>query len=201
MENESLAESNVKEEVKRALAKAQAGNQAALEFLRERYTPLIEGCACRFYRDGMSHQDREDILEESLINFCNAVCSYDLTVEGVEFGLYAKICIENALVSFMRSFDRRKKISALPLEALFESGEKKEDVDLLEGLVAREQASLLARRIGERLSKYENRIWWMYVSGLSVREIAARVGVEPKSVSNAVFRIRRKLRDMMSTDD
>ena len=53
----------------------------------------------------------------------------------------------------------------------------------------------LVKSIKKNLSDYENRVWWMYVSGLSVSEIARRIGVvEPKSVSNAVYRIRKKLR-------
>ena len=197
--NKSLTASNKKDEVRRALAEAQSGNQRALDLLRERYRTLIENSARRFCREGMSSQDREDILEEALINFCGAVCSYDLTVEGVEFGLYAKICIENALVSFMRSFDRRRRISVLSLDEKFASEEKKDHDDLLGSLAEREQAVLLARRINVRLSKYEKRIWWMYVSGLSVREIAKSISVEPKSVSNAIYRIRRKLSDVVES--
>ena len=191
----------MKDEVRRALADAQSGHQGALELLREQYRPLIESSARKFYREGMSSQDREDILEEALINFCGAVCSYDLTVEGVEFGLYAKICIENALVSFMRSFDRRQRISALSLDEGMTSEEKKEQVDLLGSLAEREQAVLLARRINDRLSRYEKRIWWMYVSGLPVREIAKSISAEPKSVSNAIYRIRRKLSAVVESAD
>ena len=201
MENERLTESQAKESVRRLIADSQAGNQTALASLRERYTPLIESCSSRFFREGMSHQDREDILEEALINFCNAVCSYDTSFEGVEFGLYAKICIENGLVSFMRSFDRRRKISALSLDEISGDGEKRGQSDMLDTLADREQVLLLANKIRACLSKYENKIWWMYVSGLSVREIAADIGVESKSVSNAIFRIRKKLKDMIASSE
>ncbi len=180
---------------------AQEGDQGALESLRDRYTPLIESCASRFCHDGMLSHDRDDILEEALVNFCNAVYSYDLSVQGVEFGLYAKICIENGLVSFMRSFERSRRISAVSLDELSGSDGKGELCDMLDVLADREQATILARRISDRLSKYENRIWWMYVSGLSVREIASTLQVESKSVSNAIFRIRRKLRDMVISSD
>ena len=40
----------------------------------------------------------------------------------------------------------------------------------------------------------------MHVYGLSVREISSRLGVDPKSVSNAIFRIRRKLKEMISAE-
>ena len=196
-----MIDGNTKETVRRYLVEARVGDQVALELLRDLYTPLIDASAHRFWRDGMSCHDREDIRQEALVNFCNAVYSYDLSFDGIEFGLYAKICIEHGLISFMRSFDRHKKISEIPIDELLQSDEKKECVDLLDSLADREQAATLCRRISDRLSKYENRIWWMYVSGLSVREIAASIGVESKSVSNAVFRIRRKLKVMISSDD
>ena len=71
---------------------------------------------------------------------------------------------------------------------------------MLDILADREQAVILAKRISERLSKYENRVWWLYVSGLTVCDIALRISAEPKSVSNAIFRIRRKLGDMIESD-
>ena len=191
-----MSESSSKE-VRDLIARVQGGDQDVLEVLRGKYLPLIESSAYRFYRDDMSAQDREDILEEALINFCNAVYSYELSLEGVEFGLYAKICIDNGLVSFMRSFDRRKRILEVSLSELDGEGDK-EHRDMLDILADREQAVILAKRISERLSKFENRVWWLYVSGLTVRDIALRLSAEPKSVSNAIFRIRRKLGDMIS---
>ncbi|MBP3375369.1 MAG: hypothetical protein J6L83_01230 [Clostridia bacterium] len=193
-----MSESSSKD-VRDLIARVQGGDQDVLEVLRGKYLPLIESSAYRFYRDDMSAQDREDILEEALINFCNAVYSYELSLEGVEFGLYAKICIDNGLVSFMRSFDRRKRILEVSLSELDGEGDK-EHRDMLDILADREQAVILAKRISERLSKYENRVWWLYVSGLTVCDIALRISAEPKSVSNAIFRIRRKLGDMIESD-
>lgn len=194
----NLSESSSKD-VRDLIARVQGGDQDALEALRGKYLPLIESSAYRFYRDDMSAQDREDIAEEALINFCNAVYSYELSLEGVEFGLYAKICIDNGLVSFMRSFDRRKRILEVSLSEIDGEGDKAHR-DMLDILADREQAVILAKRISERLSKYENRVWWLYVSGLTVRDIALRISAEPKSVSNAIFRIRRKLGDMIESD-
>lgn len=189
----------MKDAVRRFILEAQAGSNEALEELKIKYTPLLEGSVGRFVREGMSSQDKEDIRQEALINFFNAVYSYDLSMEGIEFGLYAKICVENSLVSFMRSFERRNRIPQISLDSISSTEDKKAARDMLCVIADREQALLLAKRISESLSEYENKIWWMYVSGLSVREIAASIDAEPKSVSNAVFRIRRKLREMMSS--
>ena len=173
------------------------GSQDAFVELKRRYTPLIESQIAKHTLADMSAQDVEDLRGEATSIFGNAVCNYDCTAEGVEFGLYAKICIGNGLVSFVRSYLRRKKKTVIPLE-LAESSAA-EGSDPLQSLVDKENAQELMRTIKKSLSDYENRVWWLYVSGMSASEIAATIGeADPRSVSNAIYRIRRKLRSKLS---
>ncbi len=175
---------------------AQNGSQESFELLKEKYRPLIESCSHRRFLQGMTSQDMEDMCQEALVHFCNAVCSYDTASEGVEFGLYAKICINNGLVSFVRTYLKNNKSRAISLDvgsnnfeaAVFEK-------DPLQQLVDKEETEELVGNIRAQLSDFENRIWWMYVSGLSTREIEEKLGVQDaRAVSNAVYRIRKKLR-------
>lgn len=176
---------------------AREGSQDAFVELKRRYTPLIESQIAKHTLADMSAQDVEDLRGEATSIFGNAVCNYDCTAEGVEFGLYAKICIGNGLVSFVRSYLRRKKKTVIPLE-LAESSAA-EGSDPLQSLVDKENAQELMRTIKKSLSDYENRVWWFYVSGMSASEIAATIGeADPRSVSNAIYRIRRKLRSKLS---
>ena len=43
----------------------------------------------------------------------------------------------------------------------------------------------------------ENRVFEMYVSGMSAAEMAKRLDVSEKSVSNTVYRIRKKLKSVL----
>ena len=52
-----------------------------------------------------------------------------------------------------------------------------------------------------QLSGFEAKILRLYLSGLSYAEIAAEVNRSPKSVDNAVQRIRRKLAQHFSSGD
>lgn len=179
---------------------ARNGSQDAFLKLKAQYTPLLESQVSKHKLHDMTEQDEEDLRQEALIIFCNAVCNYDCSEEGVEFGLYAKICIENGLVSFIRSYYRRKKKVALPLEyAEHVVGEVR--YDPLQALVDKENMSELVRVIRKNLSDYENRVWWLYVSGMSASEISGVLKIsDPRSVSNAIYRIRRKLRGFLSDD-
>lgn len=185
------------------IKKAQCGDQASFDVLKEQYKSLITSCVMRRVLSGMNSQDKEDLFLEALISFCRAVSNYDCELSGVEFGLYAKICIDNGLVSFVRSYVRANRgltVSLDTQDAVL--NDKSEQDDFLQSLVDREKEAELVRAVRKHLSDYENRIWWLYVSGKSVTTIASEVGAtSTKSVSNAIYRIRKKLREVFGENN
>lgn len=196
--NETVA--NEKKELFDLLLDAKSGSKKAFDILIKRYEPLIESRISAHRLESMSDQDVEDMRQEALIIFYNAVCSFDAETKDVEFGLYAKICLENGLISFVRSYIRHMRRSL----SLYggddgELGEASLISDPLQEVIDNENLSALISLIQGNLSEYESRVWWLYVSGMSVGDIVARLGgVEPKSVSNAIYRIRKKLRSCLS---
>ena len=60
-------------------------------------------------------------------------------------------------------------------------------------LIDREHTAALLAGVRKQLSEFEAKILGYYLDGLSCREIAGLVGKPPKSVDNAVQRIRRKV--------
>ena len=179
------------------IGKAQSGNDEAFFELREIYEPLIEGRVSKNTLYGMTAQDIDDLRSEALVQFCRAVLNFDFATKGVEFGLYAKICIENGLISFIRSYKRKNENSVLALDG--EIGSTATHNDFMQDIIERENLSSLVGLIQESLSDYESRVWWLYVSGISVAEIAERLDAsDTKSVSNAIYRIRKKLRSRIS---
>jgi RNA polymerase sporulation-specific sigma factor len=58
----------------------------------------------------------------------------------------------------------------------------------------------LKEQIEKKLSQYENEVWSYYVNGYSSREIATKLGSSEKSIDNAIFRIRRKLKTLLIAD-
>ena len=185
------------------IKKAQMGDQISFNVLKEQYRPLIDSCARRRLVEGMNSQDVEDLSQEALVNFCRAVSSYDLDGSGVEFGLYARICIDNGLVTFIRSYMRENRKVTVSLDDGGDAMQSaSEGEDFLESLVEREKAAELVRKVRKNLSEYENKIWWLYVSGKSVASIAKEIGApSAKSVSNAIYRIRKKLRDVVGENN
>ncbi len=177
------------------IEKAAQGSEEALNFLLSKYKPLIDAEVSRHTKEGMNNQDICDLRQEAQIAFCNAVCNYDDSLGGVEFGLYAKICIGNSLVSFIRAYNRRGQVVSIDDGTTVLS----ESCDPIDRLIEQEELMILQRKIQAHLSPYENKVWWMYVSGMSSRKIAEALSVEGgvKSVNNAIYRIRKKLRGVI----
>ena len=177
------------------IKQAKDGSNEALTKLVSKYTPLIESQVSKHRQSDMNEQDVEDMRQEALGIFCNAVCCYDCEIREVEFGLYAKICIQHGLISHLRIHNRNRERSIVSLEHAEQLAKNSDDP--LRKIVEREREEEIVGVIRETLSPYENRIWWLYFQGMSVSKIAETLGdgTTPKSVSNAIYRIRRKLKE------
>ena len=167
------------------------GEQNAFDDLLELYEPLVRAEVSR-YTSGLDAFDVDDFQQVALLALHRAALSFDLSQSEVEFGLYAKICIGNALSSFLRAWRHHKTEVSVPDEWLGE-GDQGEG-DPASRLIEEEAAQLLIARIRKVLSPFENRVWNLYMAGLSAKEIGRALGKEPHSIENAVYRIRRKLR-------
>ncbi len=176
------------------IRRAKSGDQTAFEELLNRYAPLINSLTAQLGTSLPTAEDNEDLRQEAVIGFYSALMRFDTEQSRVQFGLYAKECIRNSLLSHLRRIKRHKSV------LLLEDGEAEDtadESDPAQDLVEEESFLQLSRLIREELSPYENRIWWLYLSGRTAKEIAIMLGKDEKSVQNAVYRIRRKLREII----
>lgn len=174
---------------------AKEGDGDAFARLAEEYKPMLEASAAP-HRTELGEQDFEELRQEALLAFHRAVQSYELLYGNVSFGLYAKICVNKAIISALRHFKKSANIVVIPLDEVEPSELASEDPAT--AVIEKESAAELRSFIRENLSKYENSVWWMYYSGMSIDEIAESLSTSKKSVSNAISRIKRKLRTLLS---
>ena len=180
-----------KKELYELIISARNKNQKDFEKLLSQYSPLIESCVS-FYSVGALEKYKDDFRQEATVAFYNSILTYDLEQSNVEFGLYAKVCICNALNSQLRI---SKKLSVETFSEDFEAIKHfGESTDPSARIVEKERFESLLEIIRNSLSNYEYEIWTLYLSGFSTPEIAKKLGAEPKSVSNAIYRIRVKLK-------
>ena len=170
-------------------------DQGAFKELADRYAPLIESLVNKFYDSEISGMNREDLRQEAILRFYNSILTYDTEQSEVEFGLYAKICISNALISQLRV--QKKHTAEQFTESLNTFILVHDSEDPSDKVLEEERVKALYSLIRKNLSNYEYRIWRLYMSGGTARDISAVVGADEKSVGNAIYRIRKKLRELL----
>ncbi len=164
-------------------------DSAAFDELFKAYEPLLRSLVTAY---SAGCPDTDELYRAALLALYRAARSYRVEQAGVTFGLYAKICMENALNTQCNVYQARmeKEFPVSP-ENLEEQGSTD---DPAVAVMREETLESLRSRIRQVLSPYENRIWNLHMVGYRNREIAAALGCSPRSVENAVYRIRAKLR-------
>ena len=188
-------------------ALAASGNREAVEVLVARYNRLVRTCARPFFLIG---GDSEDLTQEGMVGLIKAVREYDAAKEA-SFRTFAEICIRNRLYSVLRAAARDKHSplnQSVPLDTPFlDSNSYTSGTSHLaqrnpeDFLIDREHTAALLAGVRKQLSEFEAEILGYYLDGLSCREIAETVGKPPKSVDNAVQRIRRKVARQLQSGD
>lgn len=177
------------------LLSASEGNDAAFDELVNIYRPLLESSAAK-YRDSVNDQDFEELTQEALLAFHSAVRTYDPLYGNVSFGSYAKVCVANGLVSAFRNICRSRSVNVVSLESDFDESLRSCDGPDSD-YISRESAEEIRKLIRENLSSFENTVFWLSYSGMSAGDIAESVGKSEKSVTNALCRVRKKLRSLL----
>ena len=183
------------------------GNREAEEILVTRYNRLVRTCARPYFLIG---GDSEDLIQEGMVGLIKAVREYD-PLRDASVRTFAEICIRNRLFSVLRAASRDKHAplnQSVPLDTPFFDGNSYTAGirDMAQGnpedlILDRERAESLLSGVRKQLSEFETKILGYYLDGLSCREIAEAVGKSPKSVDNAVQRVRRKVARQLSFGD
>lgn len=184
-----------KKDVRALILDVRGGDQNAFDTLLDQYRPLIDASVARFSSDESFSLYCEDLKQEASVVFYNSILAYDLEQNEVEFGLFAKICIYNALVSFLRALKRRsaEPVAEIPQNLITVQDFEDPSARMLE----QERLKSLYAVIRKNLSELEYKVWQLYISGRSAAEIAAFLSTDEKSVNNAIYRIRKKLRAVL----
>ena len=175
--------------VKKLILQFRGGNEKAYDELSALYSPMLMSMASKYFamRAEEDGSDYQDMFQEASIAFYRSAVTYDVENASVSFGLYAKICVRNALVSALR---RSKRLSKSSREV---SNKDTRAADPISGVIAEEERKTILDSSEKILSSYELRVLSEYMEGKKVREIADNLGKSSKSVSNALFRCRAKL--------
>ena len=184
------------ENINELLERVRKGDSQAFSYLVELYDPMLKNTLSLYKSDHMSREDVEDLAQEGLIAFYRAALTFNEQQDKVKFGLYAKTCVTNSMISYKRAASKKSnEISYVGDEAL----EKLSDPDgePSRQFAQKESERIIGEQIERMLSPYENEVWGFYVNGHSTTEIASLLNSSEKSIDNAIFRIRKKIKTQL----
>ncbi len=153
--------------------------------LISRYSNLVFSMAKRY----AAYADYEELVSDGLDALLNAISSYD--EQRGSFGAFASVCISNRMKNTTDKAIRRKSRleDESKLDSLQDSVPSPEDI-----VIMKESASEMSEQMKKLLSPLELRCLEGVILGRSYAEIAEKLGIERKSVDNAVARARAKLK-------
>lgn len=183
---------------------SQEGSETAEELLIEKYRSLAKGKAKIYYIVGA---DREDVVQEGMIGLFKAIRSYDPNKDAA-FRTYADMCINNQIITAIKRANRLKHQplnESLSLSNTVAEGDGDSETtmgDVLrdkrennpeELMLMREVIDCLNAQDSGIFSKFEQKVWNEKLKGHSYTEISKNLQKSPKSIDNALQRIRKKV--------
>ncbi|MCL4515184.1 MAG: RNA polymerase sporulation sigma factor SigH [Firmicutes bacterium] len=180
---------------------AQSGNEAATDFLLNKYQKLVQVWTRPYFLQGA---EDDDLIQEGMIGLYKAI--RDFTPGGSSFWSFAKLCITRNIISAIKGTTRQKHIPLNSYTSLHKpvfdlDGDRtlmevlgNNKVDDPESLVIdREKLHHTQQFIREVLSKFEYQVFQLYINGHSYKEMALRLQTHTKSIDNALCRIKNKI--------
>lgn len=185
------------------LSLARDGDEAAMEYLLNRYTPLVKKEARTMYLLG---GDTEDLIQEGMIGLFRAIQDFK-PEKNVKFPTFARLCIDRKLYTAVAASNRKKHDALNYAMSIDEETEDTKgtlhnlkerltaglDSDPESYILAEESRTDLERLLAGCLSKMEYTVIGYYRDGMSYTEIANMLDKSPKTIDNAIQRARGKI--------
>ncbi len=178
------------------------GDKTATEYLLSKYKNLVRSRAKLYF---MAGADRDDLVQEGMIGLFKAIRDFDGTKQASFCG-FAEMCIKRQIITAVKTAARQKH---MPLNSyvslstpVFEDESERTLVDMLaeresvdpeEVFLRREKTEAMEAEIVQKLSSMEKTVLSLYMNGMNYQEIAVELSRSPKSIDNALQRIKRKL--------
>jgi RNA polymerase sporulation-specific sigma factor len=183
--------------------RARDGDSAAMNKIIERYRGFVRLKASSYFLAG---GEIEDLIQEGLIGLFKAVRDYRTDREA-SFRSFAELCVTRQIITAIKTAARNKH-SPLNTYVSFShsrTGSGEQEVTLAEVLagdpvadpmtqaISTEELRSLVDCLGSALSGLESQVLAMYLEGRSYEEIAEQLACTPKTVDNALQRVKRKV--------
>nr|WP_278460590.1 RNA polymerase sporulation sigma factor SigH [Mediterraneibacter faecis] len=184
------------------------GNQEIMDYLMVKYKSMVRKKARAMYLLG---GENEDLIQEGMIGLIKAVRDFDVT-QKTSFSSFAELCVSRQMYSAIEASNRKKHLPLNSYISLYEDSEQEGEgrslplIDTIESskendpevlYFGKEYTEAFAEQLKELLSPLENHVLYLHLKGTDYRTIAELLGKSPKSVDNALQRIKTKAQKIL----
>ena len=178
------------------------GESEILDYLMEKYKDMVRKKARAMFLIG---GDNDDLIQEGMIGLFKAVRDYQPDKEA-SFQTFARMCVDRQIYNAIQNSNRQKHqplnsyVSLSQEDAETENHLKEMWVENPESIIIdQENVRSLEQEITCTLSLMENQVLEYYLDGMGYAEIAALMKKTPKSIDNALQRIRTKIKEQLKS--
>lgn len=178
------------------------GDNGVTDFVMDKYKFLVRKKARAMFLLG---GENEDLIQEGMIGLFKAIRDYN-PEQGASFYSFADLCVSRQMYTAIEASRRKKHIPLNSYVSLYEEEESQEEkkaplIDTIQAdaqsnpetlLLSKEYADAFEEKLTESLSTLENRVLYLHLLGTDYKTIAQLLEKSPKTVDNALQRIKAK---------
>ena len=181
------------------LEAARSGNKEALNEIIQYYEPEARMIASKYF---LPRADYDDLIQEGRIAIYRAVLSYNENLD-ISFLHFLRMVVKRKIIDSLRKYTRQKHVNlneAYSLNIVVSESEETSFLELLPNaedpalkVIANDEAHSMIQGLNKNFSDLERLVFEHYfIQGFKQREVSKYLGLHPKSLDNAIQRIRHK---------
>ena len=194
------------------IEKLRTGEREIMDHIMVKYKSMVRKKARAMYLLG---GENEDLIQEGMIGLIKAVRDYDRS-QGASFSSFAELCVSRQMYSAIEASKRKKHFPLNTYVSLYEESEVEKDgrtmplIDTIEPeqendpealYFGKEYTEAFVEQLKDNLSALENHVLYLHLMGTDYRKIAELLDKSPKSIDNALQRIKNKAEQMLRRDE
>lgn len=184
------------------------GKTEITDYLMEKYKDMVRKQARAMYLWG---GENDDLIQEGMIGLFKAVQDYD-PKEGASFSSFAGLCVSRQMYTAIKASKRKKHLPLNSYVSIYASASDNPEenglsiVDTIEAgkesnpelmILGEEYTNAFEEELKEKLSKLERKVLYLHLQGMEYLNIAEFMDKSPKTIDNALQRIKAKARQLL----
>ena len=185
------------------LSRLRAGERDIMDYLMVKYKSMVRRKAREMFLIG---GENDDLIQEGMIGLMKAVQNFD-PEQGNSFQSFAELCVSRQMYSAIEASRRKKHLPLKSYVSLYEveaDDDESKEIPLIDKIrsevdnnpevlyFGKEYVEVFVENLKGALSALENHVLYLHLMGTDYRTIAEILNKRPKTIDNALQRIKTK---------